>query len=305
MPLGIKLHADRGEAVLIALDGIPVPGDQERFAAVVQAVDEAETRPLYVDCSRLGSLTTELAREVTRLRRSVEDRNGRMTFCGVNVVAYWVLRRCFGSLSLDVSSLPPGLADLVEPVEQTRPPAARREPPLDTARPVGPSVESIHRILHGSSDPAVWTASLEELVRRAGLGSRVQLFRREADRLSLATRAGHVCELDGWLGSLLAAAGRVLDVREVGIEGLTLAEQALLRWSGADLLVPAVAGGRLQGILTIVSGRDGGYQAFRSGEILALTLLGELVGARLDAVLSVSETVPDAVALPEMELVLV
>lgn len=310
----VELGADREGPALIALDGFAARGDHERFAEAARGVLDGPPRPIHLDFSGLTSMTHELAREVTRLRRAVHDRDGVVTFSGLNVVVRWVLQRGFGTLPLLEADLPPEYADeRPSPADEVTvlPPLPG---PVDTARPLGPSVEAIRDILAGSPVPADWAAPLDALIGSAGLGLRVHLFHRDGDRLRLSTRSDHAFEADGWLGSLLAAAGRVLDVKEVGEDGLSLTERAALLWSGADLLVPAVAAGRLQGVVMIFTGRETGYQALRSGEVLALTLFGELLGARLAAILPappidappvVSIRVPVGAGLPEAEPVLV
>lgn len=130
----------------------------------------------------------------------------------------------------------------------------------------------------------------------AGVAASTTLCLCDGDRLRAVERPDCVIAADGWLGSMLAGTGVPVEPAELGGGGLSDEEVAFLRWLDADILVPLSSHGQLFGLLSLRTGRRGGFRALRSGEVLALALLGDHLASRLAAENPVAH---DAPPLPE------
>lgn len=261
-------------AVVLTLRGTPRRDDGPALEAALAALPPAAA--VVLDCRELGGMSAAMAQVVARWWRRLADTGRELRVRGANVVVRWMLERHLGAAAAAV------LGDAA--AERCPPATADPDGAPPPAHPRRDLFHAVRAALTGEPDPAVWEDRLAEQLAAAGLAERVRLLLREGDRLVSPAHPGAAVPADGWLGSLLAGADCPVAAAELRDAGLALEEQALLRWSGADLVVPLCRAGRLAGLLLVTAGRPGGWSAYRSGEVLALDLLGRMMVALLEPV---------------------
>ncbi len=313
-----KLESQDPAIAALRLSGTVSTGDHLQFTDRVAELPDTTTS-LVLDMSELGSISEDLAGELAASQRRFVDNQGELVFVAPNVVIGWYLEKRFGplprrtfqrledavaALSPDAPPPPP------EPSEEEAAFQRILDPDLpewtldvnEVGRPDRLSLDVLHRALRGRGDPGDWLEPLRVILHRVGLAGSLQLCRRDGSSMSLVGREDYRFPAEGWFGSLLVSADCPLCLSEIVGEGLTLHERAFLKWCDADVVVPLLDdAGRLQGALFVNSARDGGLYTYRSGELLALSLLGRLLGRYLETAGSATpETVASELDVPEL-----
>lgn len=294
-----RIDTDRPDIVALRLCGTVSGGDHLQFTDAVADFATDDTTALVLDLRDLGSVSEDLAGEFAACQRRFVDNDAEMVFVSPNVVISWYLDRRFGPLPRRTF---PDVDSAVEALSPDAPPAG---PPLtaeeeaferilepdlpewsrdvnEVGRPDRLSLDVVHRALRNNADPSTWLEPLRVILRRVGLGSGLNLCRRDGSAMQLVGREEYRFSAEGWFGSLLVSADCPLCLSEIVGEGLTLHERAFLKWCDADVVVPLLDdAGKLQGALFVHSARDGGLYTYRSGELLSLALLGRLLGRYL------------------------
>ncbi len=278
MPVRFQtLPEPRAGVAALRLDGAVARGDHRRFADAVGVCLGAGANALVLELSDLNSINEELAAEIALLLRRLSDAGTPAAVVGASVVVGWFLRRRLGE---------PPVREYATVDEAVAAIAAGADPSPATAATVRTqhslaALSGFLDVLGGSDSSAEWIEALTGLLRRHGLGQDAHLLRCEGDRLVLDGHLDALADAGGRLGLLLAAAEAPLTLHELGVVDLPKREQTFLRWSGADVVVPLKAAGRLQGALFVRSGQDGGLFTYRPGELFGLGLLGCLIAGRL------------------------
>ncbi len=278
--------APRAGVAVLRFDGTVARGDHRRFAAAAGELLGAGacTSGLVLELTDLLSISEELADEIALLRRRLAADGAQMAAVGASVVVGWFLQRRLGGQPLRecatveeaAAAVPTGGApDVVGGSPRSDTVEAGREfPSLST-------VAGFLECLGGDAPSADWTAALNALLHRGGLGREAHLLRCDGDRLVLDGHLDALAEAGGRLETLLVAAQTPLSLHELDVAALSQREQNFLRWCGADVVVPLRAAGRLQGAMLVRSGRDGGLFSYLPGELLGLSLVGCLIGGKL------------------------
>ena len=291
MDFGLEVRElDPPHSVAVACFGVSGHGDVARLEAVATDPTVRAARRVVLDLRRLGSASPYLVRAMVAWQRSLLDRGASLVVLGANSVIRWRLARARGELPLPEAE---GLD-------------AARNLPLDSLQHVEVGgrrerdpVEHAPRPLQGLSrnldDAGVGLAAAAlSVLQQAGLAERAVVVPVRDGRLQGPSHLDGPAETGDLVRQLEAARG-ILEVEHVDRESCGLAELALLHRCGADLLVPARESGALHGLLAVRSGR-GGLASYRSGEVLALELLGLWLGGRL------AETAKAPADVPAWEL---
>lgn len=280
MPVRFQtLPAPCAGVAALRLDGAVARGDHRHFAAAAGELLGADACAggLVLELTDLHSISEELADEIALLRRRLAEGGAQVAVVGASVVVAWFLRRRLGGQPLrECTTVEEAVADL----------ATVGAPSIDTVAtgrdlPSLAAVAGFLEILGSDAPSAERTAALNGLLQRGGLGREAHLLRCDGDRLVLDGHLDALAEAGGRLGTLLAANDTPLSLHELRVADLSPREQNFLRWSGADVVVPLKAAGRLQGALLVRSGRDGGIFSYLPGEMLGLGLVGCLIAGRL------------------------
>jgi anti-anti-sigma regulatory factor len=295
-----------GVAMAMHLRQLPTPGSGVTAIAIngtadrevqlcldelVALLPEQGQPYLVLDLSNLTSINNELAVALLELHKTLEDRSGGLEFCGTNAVVRWFLQQHLGDLPVQWHETPdeaiavfnPEWAQTDETVDEETDEPLRPEPrlPHDAVRPDRFSVSALSRLMSGDKTPAELLENVESLLKRCGLTQGCRLVHRQDNELMILDREQYGMQADGWLGSLLAGAGCPMARTEIGEDGLSHNERAFLIWSACDIYIPLMFAGALTGILCLQSDRPAGLWSYRSGEILALSLMAQMLADKL------------------------
>ena len=305
MPVRFQtLPTPRAGVAALRLDGAVARGDHRHFAAAVGELLGAGACAggLVLELTDLHSISEELADEIALLRRRLAEGGAQVAVVGASVVVAWFLRRRLGGLPLSEGATVDEAATVI---------ATGGAPPIDTVvtgrdLPSLAMVAGFLEILGSDASTADRTAALNGLLQRGGLGREAHLLRCDGDRLVLDGHLDALAEVGGRLGTQLAANDMPLSLHELHVADLSPREQNFLRWSGADVVMPLKAAGRLQGALLVRSGRDGGLFSYNPGELLGLGLVACLIAGRLALSTPVRTAGGGAESLvPEAEVMLI
>ncbi len=279
MPLTIEPQRTAGERIAaFRVTGTPVPDEGRDLVSHLRDGIPDRAEEIHLDLAGVTAMPDDLARALVSLWRDLQDRGTGLRITGTTVVVGWVLARHLGPVAAEVLG-DERWAVLAGGRKRAGIPVDRQE------RPERDVAVRLQFRLREAADPVAVEREIAATLTRCGLAAGVVLAISSGGRL-LVPGSGevHPVPASGWLGSLLASADCPLATDEIDLAGLTLEERALLKWSGADLLVPLLHGGELRGLLLLRSGREAGLAGYRSGEVLALDLLGRSLAGHLAAV---------------------
>jgi anti-anti-sigma regulatory factor len=281
---------EREDLFAIELAGVAVSGDAEQVSALIEHCRARGIHNVAVDFQQLGSISQMVAQEIAGWQRWLMDHGGNLVVVQPNVAVRWLLEQALGSLPLDIvpdrESALGRWTEAEAPAEETAGMGvniATRTLGSHVSHPDRSILETLGTAFDHLCDPADCGASITAALARAGLAERAVLLLVKDDNLVMATSDEVQVPAHGWLGSLLQGANHLMAYEEIGTEGLSMSEMALMKWTGADLYLPLINQSRFHGVLALTSGREGGLMSYRSGEILALGLIGQWIAQRFEA----------------------
>ncbi len=283
------IDPERDDLFVVELAGAAGYGDAEQVSDLIEDCRARRIHNVIVDLHQLGSTSRMLAQELAGWQRWLMDHDGTLVVVDPNVAVRWLLEQAFGSLLLDIapdreSALGRWTAgdSPDEDMVGMNVNIAARTLGSHASHPDRSILETLGAAFEHLRDPADCDVSITAALTRAGLVEGSVLLLVHDDKLVAANSDEVQIPAYGWFGSLLQGADHLMAREEIGTDGLSVPEMALMKWTGADLYLPLISRSRFHGVLALTSGRDGGLMSYRSGEILALGLIGQWIAQRFD-----------------------
>lgn len=276
---------DPPRCVQVVCDGVSARGDVALLEVAAADVRVQGAARIVLDFRSLGSISPHAVKAVIAWQRELTDRNASLVCLGANSVIRWRLARARGPLPLpeaetldEARDLPLGRLPDMD--------VGARTFALDAAEAILPDlgiVADLDAVLDGQIGAGDASPAVSAALQRAGLAESAVLVPLRHGRLR-PKGATTTVDAGGLLARTLVAAESALAPADLDRSELCVEELALLSWSRADLLLPLREGGRLQGLMAVRTGRVGGLAAYRSGEMMALELLGRWLAHRMASV---------------------
>jgi len=285
------LDQEDDEPTVVVLSGVAASGAARQVASLAEECRSRNVRRVVLDLRRLGSISRQLALEIVSWQRWLMDHDGHLVVVDPNVVVRWILEQNSGATPVEIEPTVEAArnrwdehAEIPGDVVSPKVPTVSLSLGSLVARPDRSIMDTLESALKHHSDPVGCEALITTALKRAGLAERAVLLLVRHDRMIAVSREDVQVEAGGWFGSMLESANSLMAREEIGTPGLSLNELALLKWTGGDVFLPLIADGVFHGVLALASGRVGGLMGYRSGEVLAIDLMGRWLTRHLAAI---------------------
>ncbi len=217
--------------------------------------NQDNVRHVVLDLAGMVSIDQHFISILSKMQLKLRDRAGGLHLVDPGAIVSWMLESNFGKVPLHI--------------HQSRESAAEA-------------------ILNHSSDIAVPVEAGDtqtvdqwlEILKNTGLCTGVRICVVEGGSFIDTNDKDLAIDISTTLATELQSIRTVMK-SPVEREGLTIYEIAFLRKCDADLVVPLLINNKVVGVLMLQSGRPGGLSEYRSGELLALDLVGMKIAETL------------------------